>query len=129
MHGYVCKNARRVSTPRLLNYEWYRQSMVPAINKPTDPLADPALWNNTWISWQDPPKTTVDQVGVRRLVREALIATVIVIVVVLLVAALLRVSSPSALMLRLPSNHKDHKRQMDTPAEQAEKTNLTTDQA
>ncbi|XP_046672064.1 arylsulfatase I-like isoform X1 [Homalodisca vitripennis] len=107
----------------------YRQSMVPAINKPTDPLADPALWNNTWISWQDPPKTTVDQVGVRRLVREALIATVIVIVVVLLVAALLRVSSPSALMLRLPSNHKDRKRQLDTPAEQAEKTNLTIDQA
>lgn len=29
----------------------YRRSMVPPGNVPTDPLADPALWNGTWTNW------------------------------------------------------------------------------
>ncbi|CAG9862985.1 unnamed protein product [Phyllotreta striolata] len=31
----------------------YRKDMVPALNQPADPAADPVLWNNTWSSWRD----------------------------------------------------------------------------
>nr|ATE50188.1 arylsulfatase 4 [Phyllotreta striolata] len=31
----------------------YRKDMVPALNQPADPTADPVLWNNTWSSWRD----------------------------------------------------------------------------
>lgn len=29
----------------------YRRTMLPPRNVPTDPLADPALWNGTWTNW------------------------------------------------------------------------------
>nr|ATE50192.1 arylsulfatase 4 [Phyllotreta armoraciae] len=31
----------------------YRKDMVPALNQPEDPAADPVFWNNTWTSWRD----------------------------------------------------------------------------
>ncbi|XP_073999826.1 arylsulfatase B-like isoform X2 [Rhodnius prolixus] len=31
----------------------YRQSMVKARNVPSEAMADPSLWNNTWSCWQD----------------------------------------------------------------------------
>nr|ATE50179.1 arylsulfatase 4 [Psylliodes chrysocephala] len=31
----------------------YRKNIVPALNKPRDPRANPMDWNNTWTNWQD----------------------------------------------------------------------------
>ena len=31
----------------------YKVTSVPPSNVPNDPQANPALWNGTWVSWQD----------------------------------------------------------------------------
>ncbi|XP_054266115.1 arylsulfatase B-like [Macrosteles quadrilineatus] len=105
----------------------YRQTVVPPNNKPSDPRADPALWNHTWVSWQDDPQVEVHLVLLsrRQLVREALTAAIILVAVVVLVAVLLRVGSPMALIAKLSLSDKTHKRQLGSPHEQAEKATLT----
>lgn len=99
----------------------YRQSMVPPSNLPTDSLADPALWNRTWVSWQDPPEKSPGVDG-PRLVREVLIASLILGAVVLTVAVLLRLSSP---ILKLPFSHEDTRKRQNPPHDPAEKATLT----
>lgn len=95
--------------------------MVLPSNLPTDSLADPALWNQSWVPWQDPPQESQGVDG-PRLVREALIASLILGAVVLTVAVLLRLSSP---ILKLPFSHDDTRKRQTPPHDPTEKANLT----
>lgn len=95
--------------------------MVLPSNLATDPLADPALWNQSWVPWRDPPQEAQGVDG-PRLVREALIASLILGAVVLTVAVLLRLSSP---ILKLPFSHEDTRKRQTPPHDPTEKANLT----
>lgn len=97
--------------------------MVPPNNKPSDPVADPALWNDVWVSWQDPPEVMV--VDGRQLLREAFMATVILVSVVALVTAVLRLSSPLGVIFKIPTSTEARVKKMDVPHMQAEKATLT----
>lgn len=120
--GLLPNSAFTVSTFLYRDDSWvmpsrYRQTMVPANNKPTDTMADPALWNNTWRSWQDPP-----EVG-SRLLLQLLTVTIILVSLVCLVTTVFRHSSPFTL---LPTSSAPTTR-LDVPHLEPEKTVLNID--
>ncbi|RZF33211.1 hypothetical protein LSTR_LSTR009756 [Laodelphax striatellus] len=88
----------------------YRRTVVEARNIPSDPEADPSLWNNTWVNWHDEldmltdldmtPESTKQQ----RLLFLMFTIVTSVVVILSLVMFLVRSVSPSIKITSFPSD-------------------------
>lgn len=65
-------------------------------NVPSEPEADPALWNGTWVSWRDEMDAIVlDEADKHQLIRNAIMAGAMLLGIVAIIAVIFRLSLSS----------------------------------